>query len=188
MCVRDLQTRFFSSRGSRLISCSIIDIDMRHLKSTMSKSKTLSAMRNSQRAMNTMVSMCKRTTVSCIANGLPMLSLLVWWAISVSTYQRCLLGGVQTECEETGIVGIARRTKKGGDISYSCNTPSCIDNWDVNAHVMTRNKYGVFEILVDPTADGKVAIPHGSKIKVKFASDNMKLRGGLTNLTVIRSL
>ncbi|KAL7308829.1 alpha-1,4-glucan branching enzyme [Mucor circinelloides] len=40
------------------------------------------------------------------------------------------------------------------------------NNWDVNAHVMTRNKYGVFEILVDPTTDGKVAIPHGSKIKI----------------------
>lgn len=32
---------------------------------------------------------------------------------------------------------------------------------------MTRNQYGVFEILVEPTQDGKVAIPHGSKIKVK---------------------
>ncbi|KAG1288908.1 hypothetical protein G6F66_009525 [Rhizopus arrhizus] len=42
------------------------------------------------------------------------------------------------------------------------------NNWDVNAHVMTRNQYGVFEILVEPTQDGKVAIPHGSKIKVKI--------------------
>lgn len=40
-----------------------------------------------------------------------------------------------------------------------------LDNWDVNAHVMTRNKYGVFEILVEPTVDGQVAIHHGSKIK-----------------------
>jgi hypothetical protein len=41
-----------------------------------------------------------------------------------------------------------------------------IDNWDVNAHVMTRNQYGVFEITVKPNAKGQVAIPHGSKIKV----------------------
>lgn len=32
---------------------------------------------------------------------------------------------------------------------------------------MTRNKYGVFEILVEPLAKRKVAIPHGSKVKVK---------------------
>lgn len=35
---------------------------------------------------------------------------------------------------------------------------------------MTRNKYGVFEILVKPLAKGKVAIPHGSKVKVKQKS------------------
>ncbi|KAI8073714.1 1,4-alpha-glucan-branching enzyme GBE1 [Thamnidium elegans] len=40
------------------------------------------------------------------------------------------------------------------------------NNWDVNAHVMTRNKYGVFEILVKPLAKRKVAIPHGSKVKI----------------------
>lgn len=44
-----------------------------------------------------------------------------------------------------------------------------IDNWDVNAHKMTRNKYGVFEILVKPLANKKVAIPHGSKIKVNLS-------------------
>lgn len=35
---------------------------------------------------------------------------------------------------------------------------------------MTRNQYGVYEILVKPTSDGKVAIPHGSKVKVKSLS------------------
>lgn len=40
-----------------------------------------------------------------------------------------------------------------------------LDNWDVNSHTMTRNKYGVFEILIEPK-DGKVAIPHQSKVKV----------------------
>lgn len=46
-----------------------------------------------------------------------------------------------------------------------------LDNWDVNAHVMTRNEFGVFEILVEPTKDGKVAIPHGSKVKVKYTKE-----------------
>lgn len=56
---------------------------------------------------------------------------------------------------------------------------------------MTRNKYGVFEILVGPTADGKVAIPHGSKIKVsiKWWQHLRRQNGELTNLTlIIRSL
>ncbi|RCH92382.1 alpha-1,4-glucan branching enzyme [Rhizopus stolonifer] len=39
------------------------------------------------------------------------------------------------------------------------------NNWDVNSHTMTRNKYGVFEILIEPK-DGKVAIPHQSKVKI----------------------
>lgn len=30
---------------------------------------------------------------------------------------------------------------------------------------MKKNEYGVFEITVPPTADGKPAIPHNSKIK-----------------------
>jgi hypothetical protein len=47
-------------------------------------------------------------------------------------------------------------------------TSRFIDNWDVNAHVMTRNQYGVFEITVKPNAKGQVAIPHGSKIKVSL--------------------
>ena len=41
-----------------------------------------------------------------------------------------------------------------------------IDNWDTHTHVMTRNQYGVYEIVVRPLANGKVAIPHGSKVKV----------------------
>jgi 1,4-alpha-glucan branching enzyme len=31
---------------------------------------------------------------------------------------------------------------------------------------MTRNQYGVYEVLVKPLSNGKVAIPHGSKVKV----------------------
>lgn len=151
-------------------------------------------MKSLQRVMNTMASMFKKITASCTVNGLPMLSLLVWWAISVSTTE-VFVGG-STECVRNdwgaGIIGIARRTKS---ISYSCNlNSSFIDNWDVNAHVMTRNKYGVFEILVDPTSDGKVAIPHGSKIKVKWQQQKRErkrvaaLNSWLTNLTLIRSL
>ncbi|KAG0758859.1 hypothetical protein G6F16_000510 [Rhizopus arrhizus] len=46
------------------------------------------------------------------------------------------------------------------------------NNWDVNAHVMTRNQYGVFEIMIKPTKDGKVAIPHGSKVKITMTLPN----------------
>ncbi len=31
---------------------------------------------------------------------------------------------------------------------------------------MTKNQFGVFELTIPPTADGKPAIPHNSKIKV----------------------
>ena len=33
---------------------------------------------------------------------------------------------------------------------------------------MTRDPYGVWEITIPPTADGKVAIPHDSKIKISM--------------------
>ena len=52
---------------------------------------------------------------------------------------------------------------------------------------MTRNKYGVFEILVDPNADGKVAIPHGSKIKVILYKIEL-LQKEVDKLFCIRSL
>jgi len=32
---------------------------------------------------------------------------------------------------------------------------------------MSKNQYGVFEIVVPPKADGQAAIPHNSKIKVR---------------------
>ncbi|KAI7905369.1 1,4-alpha-glucan-branching enzyme GBE1 [Cokeromyces recurvatus] len=46
------------------------------------------------------------------------------------------------------------------------------NNWDVNAHVMVKDKFGVFSITVPPTKDGKVAIPHGSKIKITMTLPN----------------
>lgn len=55
-----------------------------------------------------------------------------------------------------------------GDVSGQFTKYTLKDNWDVNAHVMKRNEFGVFEITVPPTKDGKVAIPHESKIKVKI--------------------
>jgi 1,4-alpha-glucan branching enzyme len=33
---------------------------------------------------------------------------------------------------------------------------------------MTRDAFGVWEIVIPPTADGKVAIPHDSKIKISM--------------------
>ena len=39
------------------------------------------------------------------------------------------------------------------------------DNWDVTAHPMTKNSFGVWEITL-PAKDGVPVIPHDSKIKV----------------------
>ncbi|GMG26057.1 unnamed protein product [Aspergillus oryzae] len=41
------------------------------------------------------------------------------------------------------------------------------DNWDVTAHPMTKNGFGVWEVTV-PAVNGAPAIPHDSKIKVSF--------------------
>lgn len=41
-----------------------------------------------------------------------------------------------------------------------------LDNWDVSAHPMKKTNDGVFEIKLEPTADGKPRIPHDSKVKV----------------------
>ncbi|KAJ1935078.1 alpha-1,4-glucan branching enzyme, partial [Linderina macrospora] len=45
------------------------------------------------------------------------------------------------------------------------------NKWDPNANKMTRNEFGVWECVV-PNVDGKVAIPHGSHIKVSFVTGN----------------
>ncbi|KAJ1862653.1 alpha-1,4-glucan branching enzyme [Coemansia sp. RSA 989] len=44
------------------------------------------------------------------------------------------------------------------------------NGWDVAAHPLTRNEFGVWEGVVGNTADGQVAIPHGSHIKVTFVT------------------
>ncbi|KAK4165057.1 alpha-glucan branching enzyme [Cladorrhinum sp. PSN259] len=40
------------------------------------------------------------------------------------------------------------------------------NNWDRGAHPMKKNEWGVFEITIPPTSDGRAAIPHNSKIKI----------------------
>ena len=43
---------------------------------------------------------------------------------------------------------------------------SPIDNWNRDSHPMSKNQYGVFEIVVPAKVNGQAAIPHNSKIKV----------------------
>jgi len=42
-----------------------------------------------------------------------------------------------------------------------------LDNWDRTAHKMTRDPFGVWEIVIPPTSAGVCAIPHDSKVKVQ---------------------
>lgn len=45
------------------------------------------------------------------------------------------------------------------------------NNWDRNAHPMTKNDFGVFEIKI-PARDGQPAIPHLSKVKISLNLPN----------------
>ncbi|KAL5605520.1 hypothetical protein FOVSG1_005667 [Fusarium oxysporum f. sp. vasinfectum] len=45
------------------------------------------------------------------------------------------------------------------------------NNWDRNAHPMTKNDFGVFEITI-PAKDGQPAIPHLSKVKISLNLPN----------------
>ncbi|KAI7765038.1 hypothetical protein LZL87_005751 [Fusarium oxysporum] len=45
------------------------------------------------------------------------------------------------------------------------------NNWDRNAHPMTKNDFGVFEIAI-PAKDGQPAIPHLSKVKISLNLPN----------------
>ncbi|KAI9015855.1 1,4-alpha-glucan-branching enzyme GBE1 [Phycomyces nitens] len=64
---------------------------------------------------------------------------------------------------------------KDGTITYREWAPNAVtaslvgdfNNWDVNAHPMKKNEYGVFEIVLPPKA-GKPVIPHGSKVKISM--------------------
>ncbi|KAK2970574.1 hypothetical protein RJ640_030947 [Escallonia rubra] len=42
------------------------------------------------------------------------------------------------------------------------------NNWNPNADVMTRNKFGVWEVFLPNNADGSPPIPHGSRVKIRM--------------------
>ncbi|KAM3589104.1 alpha-1,4-glucan branching enzyme [Umbelopsis sp. WA50703] len=46
------------------------------------------------------------------------------------------------------------------------------NNWDHNANVMQKDKYGTFSIVVPAKPDGSVAIPHNSKVKISLVMPN----------------
>lgn len=62
-----------------------------------------------------------------------------------------------------------------GDIHYREWAPNAeqaflfgeFNNWDVNAHPMKKDQYGVWDLTL-PAKDGTPAIPHNSKLKVSF--------------------
>jgi 1,4-alpha-glucan branching enzyme len=49
------------------------------------------------------------------------------------------------------------------------------DDWNRISHPMTRDKYGVWEIVVPPNSNGEPTIPHDSKVKVLFNSLGLSL-------------
>ena len=42
---------------------------------------------------------------------------------------------------------------------------NALDNWDLQAHELAKDQYGVWSIVI-PAVAGKAAIPHDSRIKV----------------------
>nr|CAG8438079.1 11684_t:CDS:10 [Entrophospora candida] len=46
------------------------------------------------------------------------------------------------------------------------------NNWDVKAHPMKKNDFGVWEIEIPPNNDGTPAIPHNTKIKISMTTQN----------------
>ncbi|KHN97821.1 1,4-alpha-glucan branching enzyme [Metarhizium album ARSEF 1941] len=67
------------------------------------------------------------------------------------------------------LIGDFSASKLGGLLS--AQPPKLLtynsDNWDVNAHRMKKDDYGVFEITL-PSRDGQPAIPHNSKVKISL--------------------
>ncbi|KAJ3193173.1 alpha-1,4-glucan branching enzyme, partial [Entophlyctis luteolus] len=47
-----------------------------------------------------------------------------------------------------------------------------IDNWNRTSHRMKKGGFGVFEIVLPPTAENGPAIPHGSKVKISMVIPN----------------
>lgn len=52
----------------------------------------------------------------------------------------------------------------------SANLIGDFNGWNRESHPMKRDQYGRWEITLPPLADGKEAIPHGSKVKVSPAT------------------
>ncbi|KAL2133595.1 hypothetical protein VTI74DRAFT_2070 [Chaetomium olivicolor] len=81
-------------------------------------------------------------------------------------------GGLDKFSKGTDILGL--RAKDDGSIVYREWAPNAIqaaligdfNKWDRKSHPMKKDEFGVFEITVPPTADGKPAIPHNSKVKI----------------------
>ena len=65
----------------------------------------------------------------------------------------------------------AREAVLIGEFSMShflshCLRLKSLDNWNRISHPMTRDQYGVWEIVVPPNPNGQPTIAHDSKIKV----------------------
>ena len=53
------------------------------------------------------------------------------------------------------------------------------DGWDREKNKMTKNDFGVWEVVVKATKKGQLAIPHNSKIKVEsFAARRVRVVAG----------
>ena len=50
------------------------------------------------------------------------------------------------------------------------------DGWDREKNKMTKNDFGVWEVVVKATKKGELAIPHNSKIKVSLGRTRAGLR------------
>lgn len=88
-------------------------------------------------------------------------------------------GGLDKFSKGADIFGL--HINKDNSISYREWAPNAVkaslvgefNNWNRESHPMKKNEFGVFELTVPPTADGKAAIAHNSKIKI-----SLQLPGG----------
>ncbi|KOC16762.1 1,4-alpha-glucan-branching enzyme [Aspergillus flavus AF70] len=82
-------------------------------------------------------------------------------------------GGLETFSK--GYERFGLNVQSNGDIIYREWAPNAVqaqlvgefNNWDVTAHPMTKNGFGVWEVTV-PAVNGAPAIPHDSKIKISM--------------------
>ncbi|KAE8168262.1 1,4-alpha-glucan-branching enzyme [Aspergillus tamarii] len=84
-------------------------------------------------------------------------------------------GGLETFSK--GYERFGLNVQSNGDIVYREWAPNAVqaqlvgefNNWDVTAHPMTKNDFGVWEVTV-PAVSGAPAIPHDSKIKISMVT------------------